>query len=64
MLFRSKPDTGADVKKRIDAGEVFDVAMLDVVSADDLIKSGKAVADTNKNLVRVGIGLVSCLGNF
>lgn len=62
-LSLAKPDSGADVKKRIDAGEVFDLAMLDLVSADDLIKSGKAVADSKRNIVRVGIGLAVRAGS-
>ena len=45
-----------EVKKRIDAGEAFDVAVLNPPFLDALIKEGKVRADTRSVLGRAGIG--------
>ncbi|HUQ73284.1 MAG TPA: substrate-binding domain-containing protein [Burkholderiales bacterium] len=45
-----------EVKKRIDAGEAFDVAILNPPVLDELIKSGKIVGATRAVLGRAGIG--------
>ena len=50
-------DVAAALKRRIDAGEVFDVAMLNPDHIDDLIKSGKVDAATRINFARAGIGV-------
>jgi len=48
----------ADVLKRqIEAGEMFDVAILTSAVADDLIKQGKLVAASRTNIARGGIGV-------
>jgi molybdate transport system substrate-binding protein len=48
--------TAAQMKGRIDAGEAFDVAILGVAQIDDLIKQGKAAADSRLAVARVGMG--------
>ncbi len=45
------------VKRRIEAGEAFDVAVLNPPVLDDLIKQGKIAADTRAVLGRSGIGV-------
>ena len=50
-------DVAAALKRRIDAGEAFDVAMLNPSHIDDLIKSGKIDAATRVNFARAGIGV-------
>jgi molybdate transport system substrate-binding protein len=45
-----------EVKKRIDGGEAFDVAILNPPVLDALIKEGKVRADTRSVLGRAGIG--------
>jgi len=45
-----------EVKKRIDAGEAFDVAILNPPVLDALIKEGKVRRDTRSVLGRAGIG--------
>jgi molybdate transport system substrate-binding protein len=47
----------AILKRQIEAGETFDVAVLYSELVDDLIKQGKIVADMRANLARTGIGL-------
>lgn len=44
------------VKKRIDDGEAFDVAVLNLPFLDEQIKNGKVVASTRTVLGRAGIG--------
>jgi molybdate transport system substrate-binding protein len=48
---------GATLKKQIEAGEAFDVAIIDSHEVDALIKQGKIAADTRSDVVRVGIGV-------
>lgn len=50
-------DVPAVLKSRIDAGEVFDVAVLSPTQIDDLISSGKVVLATRVDLARVGVGV-------
>jgi molybdate transport system substrate-binding protein len=45
-----------EVKKRIEAGEAFDVAVLNPPVLDELIQRGKIVASTRVVLGRAGIG--------
>jgi len=45
------------VKRKIEAGEAFDVAVLNPPVLDDLIKQGRIVADTRAVLGRAGIGV-------
>jgi len=45
------------VKRRIEAGEAFDVAVLNPPVLDDLIKQGRIVADTRAVIGRSGIGV-------
>ena len=46
-----------EVKRRIEAGESFDVAILNPPVLDDLIRQGKVARDTRVVLGRSGIGL-------
>jgi len=45
------------VKRKIEAGETFDVAVLNPPVLDDLIKQGKIAADTRAVIGRSGIGV-------
>ena len=45
------------LKRQIEAGETFDVAILTAPVADDLIKRGKLRADTRTDVARGGIGI-------
>lgn len=45
-----------EVKRRIDAGEAFDAAILNPPVLDALIREGKVVADTRTVIGRAGIG--------
>ena len=46
-----------EVKQKIEAGEAFDVAVLNPPVLDDLIKQGKIVAGTRAVIGRAGIGV-------
>jgi molybdate transport system substrate-binding protein len=48
---------GPAVKREVDAGEVFDVAISTRAVIDELIKMGKIAADTRADLARAGIGV-------
>jgi molybdate transport system substrate-binding protein len=50
-------DVAAVMKRRIEAGEAFDVAVLNPPVLDALIKSGKIIAETRAVLGRCGIGV-------
>ena len=56
-----KPVVTADVaqvmKRRIEGGEPFDLAVLVDFQIDDLIKSGKLVADSRTDIMSSGIGV-------
>ena len=47
----------AVLKRRIDAGEVFDVAILSPEAIDDLILSGNVAADGRTNFGRAGLAV-------
>jgi molybdate transport system substrate-binding protein len=47
----------ADVKKRIEAGEGFDVTVLNPPVLDQVIKLGKVAADTRAIMGRIGLGV-------
>ena len=50
-------DVANALKRRIEAGESFDLAILTAPVMDDLIKQGKIVADTRVIVARGGMGL-------
>jgi molybdate transport system substrate-binding protein len=50
-------DVAAVMKRRIEAGEPFDLAILVNFQTDDLITKGKLVADTRSDLMKAGIGV-------
>jgi molybdate transport system substrate-binding protein len=50
-------DVAAVMKRRIEAGETFDLAVLVSFQTDELIKSGKLIADTRADLMKAGIGV-------
>jgi molybdate transport system substrate-binding protein len=49
--------TGASLKKRIEGGEAFDVAILQPEALDDLAKQGKITAGPHPAFARSGIGI-------
>jgi molybdate transport system substrate-binding protein len=50
-------DVAIVMKRRIEAGEAFDLAVLVDAQTDDLIKSGRLVADTRTDIMRSGTGV-------
>ena len=50
-------DVAAVMKRRIEQGEAFDLAILVNFQTDDLIKSGKLAADTRADVMKAGIGV-------
>jgi molybdate transport system substrate-binding protein len=50
-------DVAAVMKRRIESGEPFDLAVLVNFQTDELIKTGKLVGDTRADLMRAGIGV-------
>jgi molybdate transport system substrate-binding protein len=46
------------LKRQIDAGERFDVAILTTPSIDDLVKEGKITASTRADIARSGISVI------
>jgi len=48
---------GAALRRQIEAGEAFDLAIIASERVDDLIKQGKIAGDTRMDIVRVGIGV-------
>ena len=50
-------DVAQVMKRRIDGGEPFDLAVLVDFQIDDLIKSGKLVAGSRTNIMSSGIGV-------
>jgi molybdate transport system substrate-binding protein len=50
-------EVNAALKRKIEAGEAFDVAVLNPPVLDDLIKQGKVVADTRAEIGRAGLGV-------
>jgi molybdate transport system substrate-binding protein len=51
-------DTVGALSKRIEGGEVFDLAVLTPAAVDDLSSKGKFVPGSRVNLARVGVGVV------
>src|SRR5215831_9596153 len=51
-------DTAGGLKKRIEGGEAFDVAVITPAVLDELAGSGKVAPGTRVNLASVGIGVV------
>ena len=51
-------DTAGGLKKRIEGGEAFDVAVITPGVVDDLIAKGKIAAGSRINLASVGVGVV------
>lgn len=52
-----KLGTSAPLKRQIDAGDLFDLAILVPASLDALIKDGKVVAETRMDIARSAIGV-------
>ena len=50
-------DVAAVMKRRIEGGEAFDLAVLVNFQVDDLIKSGKLMADSRADIMSSGIGV-------
>src|SRR5713226_9080603 len=50
-------DVAAVMKRRIEAGEPFDLAVLVNFQTDDLIKKGKLLADSRADIMSSGIGV-------
>jgi molybdate transport system substrate-binding protein len=48
---------GGTLRRQIEAGEAFDLAIIASERVDDLIKQGKIAADSRVEIVRVGIGV-------
>jgi molybdate transport system substrate-binding protein len=48
---------GATFRKQIEAGEAFDLVIIDSNEVDDLVKQGKIASDTRVDIVRAGIGV-------
>lgn len=52
-----KYDVSAALKRQIDAGETFDVALILPAIIDDLLKQGKVAAGTRTDISRAAIGV-------
>ena len=50
-------DVAAVMKRRIDAGEPFDLAVLVNFQTDEMIKKGKLEAETRSDIMKAGIGV-------
>src|SRR5712691_2518961 len=50
-------DVAAVMKRRIEGGEAFDLAVLVDFQTDDLIKAGKLLADSRADVMKAGIGV-------
>jgi molybdate transport system substrate-binding protein len=48
---------GGTLRKQIEAGEAFDLVIIDSAEVDDLIKQGKIAGDTRADIVRAAIGV-------
>jgi molybdate transport system substrate-binding protein len=51
-------DTAGALKKRIESGETFDVAVITPSVIDELAHAGKVAAGSRVNLARVGVGVM------
>jgi molybdate transport system substrate-binding protein len=52
-----KSVSGPVVKREVDAGETFDVAITQPTAIDDLVKAGKIVDGTRADIARAGVGV-------
>ena len=50
-------DVAAVMKRRIESGEAFDLAVLVDFQTDELIKAGKLLAETRADVMKAGIGI-------
>ena len=50
-------DVAAVMKRRIESGEPFDLAILVNFQVDDLIRAGKLLADSRADIMKAGIGV-------
>src|SRR5476649_602120 len=50
-------DVTANMKRRIEAGEAFDLAVLVNFQTDEMIKAGKLIAETRADLMKAGLGV-------
>ncbi len=50
-------DTTVELKKKIEAGEPFDLALLTVDAIDTLIQEGKLASDSKREFARTGVGV-------
>jgi molybdate transport system substrate-binding protein len=50
-------DVAAVMKRRIEAGEAFDLAVLVNFQADEMIQKGKLASDTRADIMKAGIGV-------
>jgi molybdate transport system substrate-binding protein len=50
-------DVAAVMKRRIEGGEAFDLAVLVDFQTDELIKAGKLLADSRADVMKAGIGV-------
>lgn len=48
---------GTNFRKQIEAGETFDLVIIDSSEVDELIKQGKIAGDTRADIVRAAIGV-------
>ena len=55
-------DVIAVVKRRIDAGEPFDIAIVSPAVADDLVSAGKIAAGSRTAFARAGLGMAIAKG--
>jgi len=55
---RVENDTAGALLKRIEGGEMFDLAVITPGAIDQLTRSGKIAEGTRRNLARVGIGVM------
>jgi molybdate transport system substrate-binding protein len=53
----------ANLRKQIESGESFDLAVLTPAAIDDLIKSGKIAGDSRTPLARTGLALAARAGS-
>jgi len=50
-------DVGAVMKRRVESGEPFDLAVLVNFQTDEMIKAGRMLADSRADVMRAGIGV-------
>lgn len=57
-----KYDLSANIKRQVEAGDAFDIALATPAIVDDLIKQGKVAADSRADIARVGLALMGRQG--